>query len=153
MTKEYGLPCPVARTLDIVGDRWTLLIVRDLLNEGPLKYAELQQSLAGIAPNVLSDRLKSLEAHGLVEREFYSDHPPRARYKLTKKGVDLRLVLTALVQWGNRHVYDGVSVVHRDCDHDVALALFCDHCGERVRPSAVQRKFRRKEAAAAALRA
>jgi len=78
MTKEYGLPCPVARTLEIVGDRWTLLIVRDLLAMGTRKYAELAESLKGIAPNILADRLKTLEEHGLVEREFYSEHPPRA---------------------------------------------------------------------------
>ena len=65
MAKEYGLPCPVAKTLDIIGDRWTLLIVRDLLTLGPRKYIELSQSLQGIAPNVLSDRLKQLvEATG-----------------------------------------------------------------------------------------
>ena len=86
MTKDYGLPCPVAKTLEIVGDRWTLLIVRDLLAMGPRKYAELAESLKGIAPNILADRLKTLEEHGIVEREFYSEHPPRAHYKLTKKG-------------------------------------------------------------------
>ena len=69
MTKEYGLPCPVARTLDIIGDRWTLLIVRDLLASGTRKYAELAESLKGIAPNILADRLRTLEEHGIVEHD------------------------------------------------------------------------------------
>ena len=107
MTKEYHLPCPVAKTLDIVGDRWTLLVVRDLLMLGPRKYVDLAQSLKGIAPNVLSDRLKVLEAHGLIEREFYEQHPPRALYKLTKKGADLSMVLQALLNWGNKYLYTG----------------------------------------------
>jgi DNA-binding HxlR family transcriptional regulator len=150
MTKDYGLPCPIAKTLEIVGDRWTLLIVRDLLAMGPRKYAELAESLKGIAPNILADRLKTLEEHGIVEREFYSEHPPRAHYKLTKKGGDLNTVMLALVQWGNRHVYDGVSIVHEACGHDVTLAVMCDHCGERVRARDTRRKFKRREAAIAA---
>ncbi|MEX0749872.1 MAG: helix-turn-helix domain-containing protein [Dehalococcoidia bacterium] len=150
MTKEYGLPCPVARTLEIVGDRWTLLIVRDLLATGTRKYAELSESLKGIAPNILADRLKTLEEHGIVEREFYSEHPPRAHYKLTKKGGELNMVMLALLQWGNRHLYDGVSIVHEACSHDVTLTVMCEHCGERVRPREMHRKFKRREAAIAA---
>jgi len=149
MSKEYGLPCPVAKTLEIVGDRWTLLVVRDLLTLGPRKYVELSDSLNGIAPNVLSDRLKLLEAHGVVEREFYAEHPPRARYKLTRKGQDLGIVLQALMQWGNKHLYDGVTVVHAACGHDVKLVSTCEHCGERVVPRDQRMKYRRKEAAAA----
>jgi DNA-binding HxlR family transcriptional regulator len=150
MTKDYGLPCPVAKTLEIVGDRWTLLIVRDLLAMGARKYAELAESLKGIAPNILADRLKTLEEHGIVEREFYSEHPPRAHYRLTRKGGDLALVVMAFVQWGNKHVYDGVSIVHATCDHEVALQVVCEHCDEQVRPRDTRRKFKRREAAVAA---
>jgi DNA-binding HxlR family transcriptional regulator len=150
MTKDYGLPCPVAKTLEIVGDRWTLLIIRDLLAMGPRKYAELAESLKGIAPNILADRLKLLEEHGVVERELYSEHPPRAQYRLTRKGGDLSMVILALAQWGNKHVYDGVSIVHDACDHDVSLQVVCEHCGERVRPRDTRRKFKRREAALAA---
>jgi len=149
MAKQYGLPCPVAKSLDIVGDRWTLLIVRDLLALGARKYVELSESLSGIAPNVLSDRLKQLEAHGIVEREFYEQHPPRARYRLTKKGADLRVVLQAFLQWGNKYLYDGVGVVHETCGHDVKLVTTCEHCGEAVPPRQTKMKYRRKEAAAA----
>jgi len=150
MTKEYGLPCPVAHTLEIVGDRWTLLIIRDLLATGTRKYAELAESLKGIAPNILADRLKTLEEHGIVEREFYSEHPPRAHYKLTRKGGELNMVILALLQWGQRHAYDGVSIVHNACEHDVTLSVTCDHCGERLRPRDMHRKFKRREAAQAA---
>jgi DNA-binding HxlR family transcriptional regulator len=149
MAKEYGLPCPVAKTLDIIGDRWTLLIVRDLLTLGPRKYVELSQSLQGIAPNVLSDRLKQLEAHGIIEREFYEEHPPRARYRLTRKGVDLRTVMLALMQWGNRHLYDGVTAVHEPCGHELRLEGSCPECDVPVPGREVRMKYRRREAARA----
>ena len=149
MSKEYGLPCPVAKTLDIVGDRWTLLIIRDLLTLGARKYVELAESLKGIAPNVLSDRLKLLEAHGVIEREFYEEHPPRARYKLTRKGADLGIVMQALMQWGNKYLYDGVTVVHESCGHDVKLVPTCEHCATRVAARDQRMKYRRKEAAVA----
>ncbi len=149
MTKEYGLPCPVAKSLEIVGDRWTLLIARDLLTLGPRKYVELSESLRGIAPNVLSERLKLLEAHGIIEREFYEEHPPRARYKLTKQGADLRTVMMALVQWGNRYLYDGVTVVHDTCGHDVKLVPVCEQCDKPLPPREIRMKYRRREAAAA----
>jgi DNA-binding HxlR family transcriptional regulator len=150
MAKDYGLPCPVAHSLDVVGDRWTLLIVRDLLGAGPRRYVELQESLKGIAPNILSDRLKLLEANGVIEREFYEDHPPRERYKLTRKGIDLRHVIIALLNWGAKYEYDGVSIVHEPCGHDVKLVTRCDHCGVDAAPRETTRKFKRREAAAAA---
>jgi DNA-binding HxlR family transcriptional regulator len=150
MPKEYGLPCPVARSLDIVGDRWTLLIVRDLLREGPSKYVELAQSLAGIAPNVLSDRLKLLESHGIVEREFYEEHPPRAKYRLTKQGLDLDLVIEALLQWGGKYLYDGVVIVHEPCGHETKLISTCEHCDQPLRRGEKRVKYRRREAALAA---
>ena len=95
--------CPVARTLDIIGDRWTMLIVRDLVLQGPRKFADLQRSLPRVSPNTLSDRLKTLEEHGIVMRRFYEDHPPRAEYVLTDKGNDLRPVLRTLRDWGQKH--------------------------------------------------
>ena len=149
MTKEYQLPCPVAKTLDIVGDRWTLLVVRDLLTLGPRKYVDLAQSLKGIAPNVLSDRLKVLESHGLIEREFYEQHPPRALYKLTKKGADLSVVLQALLNWGNKYLYDGVVAVHEPCGHETEVMTYCERCDERVPGREVSIKFTRREAAQA----
>jgi len=96
----YGQDCPVARTLDIVGERWTFLLLRDLLREGPRKFQDFEASLAGIGPNTLSARLKRLEEAGIVERRFYEQHPPRAEYALTEKGRALGPVLLALRKWG-----------------------------------------------------
>ncbi|MEM7058475.1 MAG: helix-turn-helix domain-containing protein [Pseudomonadota bacterium] len=92
--------CPVARTLDLIGDRWTVLILRDLLLRGPHKFQDLQSSLGRVGTTTLSARLKALEANGLVERQMYSDHPPRAEYLLTKKGQSLGPVMAALRDWG-----------------------------------------------------
>ena len=95
--------CPVARTLNIIGERWTILILRDLSLQGPRKFQDFERSLTGISPNTLSARLKTLEEHGVVERRFYADHPPRAEYLLTEKGRELRPVLRALREWGEKH--------------------------------------------------
>lgn len=95
--------CPVARTLDIIGDRWAILILRDLILEGPRRFQDLQRSLARISPNTLSARLKTLEEHGIVERRLYENYPPRAEYVLTAKGDELRPVLRALRSWGEKH--------------------------------------------------
>lgn len=93
--------CPVARTLNIVGERWTILVLRDL-SRGRRRYADLLKSLDGISTNLLSDRLKRLEDCGMAERVFYSDHPPRAEYRLTEKGRAFVPVLVALKQYGER---------------------------------------------------
>jgi DNA-binding HxlR family transcriptional regulator len=99
----YDMRCPIARTLDIVGERWTILILRDLMVDGPRKFQDFARSLGGISPNTLSARLKRLEDAGIVERRFYEQHPPRAEYALTEKGNELRPVLRALFEWGQRH--------------------------------------------------
>ncbi len=104
MTRSYRQKsCPVARALDIIGERWTILLLRDLVLQGPRRFQDFQESLAGVAPNTLSARLKAMEKHGLIARRFYSDHPPRVEYHLTQKGRNLGPVLKALRQWGDRH--------------------------------------------------
>jgi DNA-binding HxlR family transcriptional regulator len=100
---DYTQYCPVARTLDIIGDRWTILILRDLILHGPRKFQDFQSSLSRISPNTLSSRLKTLEEHGIVERRLYENHPPRAEYILTAKGDELRPVLRTLRVWGEKH--------------------------------------------------
>ena len=95
--------CPVARTLDIVGERWTLLILRDFFRHGPRRYQDLQDSLAGVAPNTLAARLKTLEDNGFVERKLYSENPPRLEYHLTDKGKSFGPVMRALREWGQRN--------------------------------------------------
>lgn len=101
--KSYNHPCLIARTLDIVGDRWTLLILRDLM-AGLDRYSDILENCAGMSPNVLADRLKRLEAEGLVTRVRHKELPPRVEYTLTEKGRDVRPVLVSLLEWGRSHV-------------------------------------------------
>jgi DNA-binding HxlR family transcriptional regulator len=104
MPKRYDIDdCPVARTLDLIGERWTILLLRDLLLEGPRRFQDFQASLPGVAPNILSARLKSLEESGLVRRQIYSERPPRLEYVLTDKGKSLGPVVKAMRDWGTRN--------------------------------------------------
>jgi DNA-binding HxlR family transcriptional regulator len=103
VTSSYNLKCPVARTLDIIGERWTIMILRDLFVDGPRKFQDFEQSLKGISGTTLSARLKKLEEHGIVARRFYAEHPPRAEYVLTDKGRTLGPLLKMLLGWGMRH--------------------------------------------------
>ncbi len=127
----------MAKTLEFVGERWTLLIVRDLLQK-PCRFQDFQRSLKGIAPNILSDRLKLMEEHGLVSRRFYSNHPPRAEYALTDKGKELGVVVGALASWGSRHVHRQTALVHADCGHSVEMSYYCPHCEGPVRGASVK---------------
>lgn len=103
MTNSYGIEdCPVARALDVIGEKWSLLILRDLFRKGPLRFQAFEEGLPGIAPNTLSARLKSLEAQGVIETRLYEKHPPRYEYLLTEKGRALGSVLKALHNWGER---------------------------------------------------
>ena len=100
--KTYNHPCVIAQTLDVLGDRWTLLILRDLM-AGLHRYNDILESCAGMSPNVLSDRLKRLETERLIDRNYYKELPPRVEYTLTEKGWSVRPILTALVEWGRDH--------------------------------------------------
>jgi DNA-binding HxlR family transcriptional regulator len=95
--------CPVAGALDIVGDRWTLLVVRDLLR-GKRRYGDLAASAEHIPTNILADRLRRLEQAGLVERRQYNERPPRYEYRLTRDGKDLAPVVRSVAAWGLQHV-------------------------------------------------
>ena len=104
MAKSYDIPdCPVARTLDLIGERWTLLLLRDLLLQGPRRFLDFQASLPGVAPNILSARLKALEDSGLVRRQLYSERPPRLEYLLTDKGKSLGPIVKAMRDWGTKN--------------------------------------------------
>ncbi len=102
MTKTRE-PCPVARALDVLDDRWGVLILRDLLLNETRRFRDFTRSLRRISPNTLSARLKRLEAHGILTRRLYEDHPPRAAYLLTPKGRALGPAMRALYQWGQRY--------------------------------------------------
>ncbi|MEP6783726.1 MAG: helix-turn-helix domain-containing protein [Acidobacteriota bacterium] len=94
--------CPVSCTLDVLGDKWSLLVVRDLMR-GKKRYAEFLESSEGIPTNILAERLKRLVAKGLIRSHRYSQHPPRLEYELTAKGEDLRPIIRAMVEWGVRY--------------------------------------------------
>jgi DNA-binding HxlR family transcriptional regulator len=119
----------MARSLEIIGERWTLLIVRDLLS-GPRKFLDLTESLSSVPPGVLSRRLKLLEDRGIVERRMYSDRPPRAEYALTTSGVELRAVVRSLTIWGAKHLPGQRALVHTECGHPIEMAYRCAHCDE-----------------------
>jgi DNA-binding HxlR family transcriptional regulator len=106
MKKAKSFPrsvCPIANTLDLVGDKWSLLVVRDLLH-GKKTYGVLLDSPEGIPTNILADRLRRLEDAGLLASAPYQEHPVRYAYTLTEKGAELAGILLALVQWGKRHI-------------------------------------------------
>ncbi|MFZ7946094.1 winged helix-turn-helix transcriptional regulator [Neobacillus sp. 19] len=103
MKTRYDIPCNIAQSLNIIGDRWSLLIVHEILN-GQTLFSEMKKALPGISSNLLSDRLKYLEEEGLISAELYSTHPPRYRYRLTKSGEELEHVFNSLIIWGSHHL-------------------------------------------------
>jgi len=134
------MQCSVARSLEIVGEWWTMLIIREAFN-GVRRFDDFQGNL-GIARNVLSDRLRKLTEAGVLERRQYTDRPARYEYRLTEKGLDLYPTLVSLLQWGDRWVAGeaGPPVVlkHRPCGHDMHASMTCESCGEVVKPRDIQ---------------
>jgi DNA-binding HxlR family transcriptional regulator len=129
-----GMECSIARTLEVVGEWWTLLVLREAFR-GVRRFDAMQANL-GIARNILMARLRTLEAHGILERRRYQERPARFEYRLTQKGRDLYPVLVALMQWGDRYAVGvagpPVRLVHASCGHDANPVLTCGHCGEPV---------------------
>jgi DNA-binding HxlR family transcriptional regulator len=128
-----GMSCSVAQCLEVIGEWWTMLIVRDAFL-GVRRFDDFQSRL-GISRNVLAQRLDKLVSAGVLERRLYQERPPRHEYVLTAKGHDLWPVLNALRQWGDRHAAPSgppVVLVHRACGHKAELVLSCAHCGQRV---------------------
>jgi DNA-binding HxlR family transcriptional regulator len=104
MPQPLRSPCPVACTLDLIGDRWTLLVIRDMMFADKQRFEQFLASPEGISSNILTDRLKALEAAGLVEKQPYSNHARRMNYVLTEKGQSLRPVLKVMTLWGLKHI-------------------------------------------------
>lgn len=100
---KYDERCPVGRTLNMLGDGWSVMILRDLFLHGPRRFQDFQDSIAGIAPSTLSQRLKRLESDKIIERKIYNEHPPRSEYLLSEKGRSLGPVMLALKKWGEEH--------------------------------------------------
>jgi DNA-binding HxlR family transcriptional regulator len=126
--------CSIARTLDVVGEWWTLLILRDAFR-GTRRFDDFQASL-GMARSVLTARLQKLTEHGVLERRAYSQHPPRYEYTLTEKGRALFPVITALRAWGDQWVPSPggppTVLVHDACGHVTQPVLTCPHCQGQV---------------------
>ena len=134
-TADYSRQsCSIAATLEIIGDPWTLLVIRDAF-QGVKRFEQWQERL-GVARNVLAARLKTLVQHGVLEPQLYSERPPRNEYVLTAKGKDLSDVLVTLHGWGAKHVYGeetaGVDIVHTTCGHSLEPRIACGCCGEIV---------------------
>jgi DNA-binding HxlR family transcriptional regulator len=126
-----GSESPLAAALEAVGDRWTLLLVEALL-EGPRRFGDLEQAVAGIAPNVLTQRLRRLEGEGLVVAEPYSERPRRFVYDLTATGRELAGALRLLADWGARHRDAGEGPRHSACGSAVEARWWCPVCERPV---------------------
>lgn len=130
--------CPVARALAVVGDRWTVLILRELFL-GVRRFEEFQAQ-TGMSSHLLSTRLKRLEGDGIVARHRYSDRPPRHEYRLTDKGLDLYPLLLSLKSWGEKwggfkaEDEPALVITHRQCGHETGLKLICPSCDEPFGP-------------------
>jgi DNA-binding HxlR family transcriptional regulator len=127
-------PCSIARTLDVAGEWWSPLILRDVAY-GIRRFAEIQEDL-GISANVLSDRLETMVGEGLLETRIYQRRPDRHEYWLTEKGADLVPALLALMRWGDRwkspHGRGPVLVTHEHCGHEISLEVRCEHCRRKL---------------------
>ena len=129
MTEQVS--SPLAAALDSVGDRWTLLLVEALL-DGPRRFGDLQSDLRGIAPNVLTQRLRRLEGEGLVVAQPYSERPRRFVYELTSSGAELAGALRLLADWGARHRESGEGPRHAACGTPVEARWWCPTCERPV---------------------
>ena len=127
------LACSVARTLDVVGERWTLLVLRDAF-QGKRRFEEFTRSLP-IARNILSDRLSLLVENGILERSAYQQRPTRYEYRLTPKGFELYPVIVALLQWGDRYLAGAegppLELLHKECGGSISAQAVCS-CGAAV---------------------
>lgn len=133
--KDFSeMHCSVARTMEVIGDRWTILILRDAFY-GIRRFDDLHRGL-GVARNILAERLNKLVAHGVLERRQYEAHPPRYEYRLTGKGRDLLPVLLTLTRWGDRWEADEsgppVTFSHTKCGHETIPTVACSECGDEL---------------------
>jgi DNA-binding HxlR family transcriptional regulator len=134
--KDYeGQICSIARSLELVGERWTILVVREVFN-GNRRFSEMQRSL-GVARNVLTARLQRLVDEGILERRPYSERPERYEYFLTEKGLDLWPLMIALMKWGDKHepLSGGppMIVVHKGaCGGEIDDRRICTRCGKKL---------------------
>jgi DNA-binding HxlR family transcriptional regulator len=132
---------PLAAALERVGDRWSLLLIEALLG-GPRRFGELSADVAGIAPNILSERLKRLEGERIVRSTPYSERPPRYTYALTDEGMELAGVLRLLADWGSRGSASAEPMRHGACGTPVEARLWCPTCARPIdEPEADELRF------------
>ena len=132
MKKQYDIDCNIAQTLNLIGDKWTLLILH-AVKVGFKTYKELQENLPGIPTNLLSNRLKTLCEDDLLDCELYSKHPPRYQYNLTDKSNDLDDIYNALIIWGDHHLQKSFKCLnHKDCGGNVRIVYVCEKCGKEL---------------------
>ncbi|MEN8976489.1 winged helix-turn-helix transcriptional regulator [Acinetobacter baumannii] len=133
-------PCSIARTLSIIGDTWTILIIRNAFI-GIRKFEDLQKNL-GVTRHVLADRLKLLVDQGIFIKTPYTDTQKRYEYRLTKKGLDLYPIILSIVQWGNIWMDEGLGApldyYHKQCGHKFTPVTVCSECGKPIIPQEVQ---------------
>ena len=136
--------CSVARSVAVIGDRWTLMILRDLFL-GVRRFEAFEERL-GISRSIIAERLKRLTDEGVVRREAYQDRPVRHEYRLTEKGLSLHPVIMAIVHWGDVHYADaeGPPLIHRHkaCGCDFAPVMTCSECAEPVTAREVEVRSR-----------
>lgn len=136
---ERGRPCSVARALQIIGDRWSFLLIREMFF-GVRRFDEFQANL-GIASNILTDRLQRLTEHGIIEKRQYQVRPDRYEYRFTAKGRDLYGSMIVMMHWGDKWLSRGkppLILRHRPCQHDFFARVVCSECGEELDPRQVE---------------
>jgi DNA-binding HxlR family transcriptional regulator len=144
-----AIPCPVAQAMSVIGDAWTILILRDAMR-GAAKFDEFQKS-TGASRAIVADRLAHLVKHGVFERVQYEAHPPRYDYRLTAKGNALRPVMMVLADWGETHMPEksiSLGRRHTTCGHRFRPVIHCSECGEAIEPGSVTFDRQRKKEAA-----
>ncbi len=133
-TSFAEMPCSIARTLDVVGEWWTLLIIRDIFN-GVRRFDDLLAHL-GISRNILTDRLNSLVEKGVLKRSRYQTRPERFEYRLTEKGLDLFPILLLLMRWGDKWLAGEagvpVTITHKDCGKETVPVVTCSECEQAL---------------------
>jgi DNA-binding HxlR family transcriptional regulator len=133
LKRDYDQTCSVARSLEVLGERWTLLVIRDVFY-GKRRFDEIQKDL-GVARNVLATRLARLVEEGILEKRAYQQRPPRYEYFLTEKGIDLWPVMITMMHWGDRYLADDgppVVIHHKQCGGEVDDRGYCERCGKRL---------------------
>ena len=140
MKLNYNLKCNLAHVLNIVGDKWTLLVLHRIFN-GVSIYKDLLEILSPIPTNILSNRLKTLEENELIKSELYTAHPPRYKYILTEKGEDFKDIFYSMIMWANKYL-DGCNktVLHEKCGEEVKIKYYCEKCNEYTEDVIVKEK-------------